>query len=380
MIKWFIEKNPIIDFYNIYHDEFNKSVCVNAAKSYLNEKLKSFRERMFEKLFKNSDELEMIDVLMKYFKKVGDADKMIDAACKKITQERGTKDKVKEREAINILDRKLAYLWYSLGRVFIGKGQPNFAQDHFKNLLKLLEAKADLWAHDQEEYKHTKAKADLQLAIAKIVIGEKTKTLNQATTPGKTETSIPEHLIRAIGTWKDLLTAIDEKLKALEKKYGLKELDFTKKEVIPGEEETKEETNQQKMEHNKNVESKLPNEDKKELKKARDRQERFAIYLTNGFFWLVKFGFMIDENPKEKLHSTIGVGAKFDAMKEMLDKIVDAVADSRKEGTQKKGEMDYSIQRICLDILKSNFKSIPAMSDLKDVFSDKQSKAADRFK
>jgi hypothetical protein len=380
MIKWFLEKNPVIDFYTAYHDSDLKSEYINFTQSYLNSKLQSFRDRMFEKLFSKSDELEMIDVLMKYFSKVGDADKMIEAAVKKVTTERSTKDKVKERDIINTLDKKLAHLWYSLGRVFYHvKKQPNFALIHFSNLTKLLEAKAELWKGEDDEFKHMKAKVDLQLGMTKLTIGEKTKTLKTPAAAGaKPETSIPDHFIRAIGSWRDLLSASDEKVKELNKKYGLKELDFTAKDAAPGE-ESKEETFQQKLDHNKKVEDNLNEKERKELKFVKEKQERYAIYLTNGFFWLAKYGFLMDENPKEQLHHTIGPGTKNDIMKDMLDKIVDAVAETRKDG-QSKGNMDYSIQKVCLDILKSNFKSIPNMSDLKEVFSDKQSKAADRFK
>ena len=79
------------------------------------------------------------------------------------------------------------------------------------------------------------------------------------------------------------------------------------------------------------------------------------------------------------LRNAVGPGTRNDAMKDMLDKIVDAVAENKKLDPQNQN-MDYSIQKICLETLKSNFKSIPSMTDLQEVFSGKQSEDAQKEK
>ncbi len=55
---------------------------------------------------------------MKYFKKVKDAEKLIEYACWSISESRdAAKRKGESRQALDVFDRKLGNLWYSLGRV-----------------------------------------------------------------------------------------------------------------------------------------------------------------------------------------------------------------------------------------------------------------------
>jgi hypothetical protein len=123
--------NLLGDFYDNYNNEEKKKSCIETAQAYLNQNLNEFRKRMFQNLFSGSDELEMVDTLMKYYKCIPDAHKFIEAACEfiinqcnKIVGERkdpSQKDKV---------DRKLADLWYSLGRVYHSKGDSKEALVH----------------------------------------------------------------------------------------------------------------------------------------------------------------------------------------------------------------------------------------------------------
>jgi hypothetical protein len=328
---------------------------------------------MFQNIFKSSDELEVIDVLMRFYKKVKDAEKFIESACKKLSDTRdAAKLKGESRETLDAFDRKLAYLWYSLGRVYLNKGSTTVALPHLKNLEKLLDKKGELWKHDPELLSHMKAKANLQLGVTKLAIAQKNNTLKPAKNPvpagTKTELLATDHFVFALVAWKDLFEQTDKNLKDLNTKYGLKELDYTKGE------ESKENVN-----YNDIIEQKLNEKEKEELKTLKFKNERYAIYITNSFYWLSKYGFLIDENPKEMLRNAVGPGTRNDAMKDMLDKIVDAVAENKKLDPQNQN-MDYSIQKICLETLKSNFKSIPSMTDLQEVFSGKQSVDAQKEK